>query len=116
MPNPVELVKQAAVEAVEHTKPSDLLFGTVISISPLVVDVEQRMKLEEQCLVLSSLVQDFELEMTVDHEVEEAQEHVHSYKGRKKYKMHLALKAGEEVVLLRKKGGQKYLVLDRIRR
>lgn len=116
MPNPVELVKQAAIEAVEQTKPGDLLFGTVESASPLVINVEQRMRLQEGCLVLSSLVQDFEVKMTVDHEVEEAEGHIHTYIGKKSFTVHLALEAGEEVILLRKQGGQKYLVLDRIRR
>ena len=35
LPNAVELVKQAAVEAVEAGKPVHLLFGEVISASPL---------------------------------------------------------------------------------
>ena len=35
MPNPVEVVKQAAIEAVDASKPVHLLFGQVISVSPL---------------------------------------------------------------------------------
>lgn len=41
-------------------------------------------------------------------------EHNHQYKGKKKWTVHLALKKGEKVILLRCDGGQKYIVLDRV--
>lgn len=40
--------------------------------------------------------------------------HSHSYSGTKLFTIHNALLVGEEVVLLKQKGGQKYLVLDRV--
>lgn len=40
--------------------------------------------------------------------------HTHSYKGRKNYKVHLGLKVGEKVILLRCDGGQQFIVLDRV--
>lgn len=40
-------------------------------------------------------------------------DHAHPYKGRKSFRVHLALKEGEKVVMLRCDGGQKYIVLDR---
>ena len=39
--------------------------------------------------------------------------HKHRYQGRKKWRVHNALKVGEKVILLRCDGGQKYIVLDR---
>ena len=42
MPNPVEVVKRAAVEAVEAGKPVNILFGTVLSASPLKIQVDQK--------------------------------------------------------------------------
>lgn len=41
-------------------------------------------------------------------------EHKHKYVGKKKWTVHLALKVGEKVILLRCDGGQKYIVLDRV--
>lgn len=38
----------------------------------------------------------------------------HAYKGKKAYKVHLALKTGEQVLLLRADGGQKFIILDRV--
>lgn len=40
--------------------------------------------------------------------------HNHKYVGKKKWTVHLALKTGEKVTLLRCDGGQKYIVLDRV--
>ena len=63
-----------------------------------------------------------ELDMTVDHQTESQSggsgeaafaAHQHAYKGRKTFKVHLALKAGEKVILISCDGGQKYIVLDR---
>ena len=41
-------------------------------------------------------------------------EHNHKYEGTKLWTIHLALKIGEKVTLLRCDGGQKYIVLDRV--
>lgn len=40
--------------------------------------------------------------------------HSHAYTGRKRFTVHLALKKGEQVLLLRADGGQKYIILDRV--
>ena len=40
--------------------------------------------------------------------------HSHSFKGRKKFTVHLGLKVGEKVLMLRCDGGQKFIVLDRL--
>lgn len=42
MPNAVELVKQAAVQAVDASKPVHMVFGQVISVSPLKIQVDQK--------------------------------------------------------------------------
>ena len=35
-------------------------------------------------------------------------------KGKKAFKVHLGLKAGEQVLLLRTDGGQKFIIIDRV--
>lgn len=40
--------------------------------------------------------------------------HSHSITGKKKYTVHLGLKTGEKVILLRCDGGQKFIVFDRV--
>lgn len=124
LPNAVELVKQAAVEAVEATKPVQYLFGKVISVSPLKIQVSAKSIYTEKMLILTRNVTDFEVDITVSHVTENRAggsgdpafaSHNHDYKGKKKFKVHNALIVGDEVVLGRVQGGKRFVVLDRIK-
>lgn len=124
LPNAVELVKQAAVEAVEATKPVQYLFGKVISVSPLKIQVSAKSIYTEKMLILTRNVTDFEVDMTVSHITENRAggsgdpafaSHNHEYKGKKKFKVHNALIVGDEVVLARVQKGKRYVVLDRVK-
>lgn len=93
----LELIKKTAVKAVEAGKPCDYCFGRVVSESPLKISVEQKITLSSAQLVLTRNVTDFKTkidgaEVTIENK----------------------LLYGEQVVLLRQKGGQKFLVLDRV--
>lgn len=133
MPNAVELVKKAAVEAMEASKPVSFLFGQVISASPLKIQVDQKSIYTEKMLVLTRNVTDYEVDMTVSHQTiaisydhpvtdtytgggtAEEISHSHPIKGRKKYKVHNALVVGDQVLLGRIQGGKKFVILDRIK-
>ena len=100
----VRAVKQAAVEAVKADGPMAVSFGTVTSASPLKIQVDQKKTLTEAQLILTNNVRDFNVDMTVDHQTESQSggsgeaafaAHQHAYKGRKTFKVHLALKAGK---------------------
>ena len=138
----IQAVKIAAVDAIEAGKPSGVYFGTVISASPLKINVEQKIILEDAQLILTRNVTEHTIEMTVAHETEDETGHIHSYydsdtgegasgsstrstaptahrheyKGRKTYKVHKGLIAGETVLLVRVQGGQQYVVWDRVGR
>lgn len=127
----VRLVKQAAVEAVRADAPMAVCYGTVLSPSPLKIQVDQKKILGEAQLILTDAVRDYNVEMSTiegsgksqgPHYTEEESggsgdaafaAHKHPYRGRKKWRVHNALKVGEKVILLRCDGGQKYVVLDR---
>lgn len=124
MPNLVELIKTAATQAVDNSMPAGVYYGTVVGVSPLKINIEQRFTLERSDLLLSSLVQDFSVDMAVDSVTENTgggsgessfASHSHAYRGTKTFTVKLGLKSGEKVILLRVQGGQKYLVLDRVR-
>ena len=97
MPNMIELVKKAAVDAVAASDPVIFLSGKVISAQPLKINVEQRLTLGKEHLMLSGLVKDQKIE-TENGTIT----------------LKLGLKAEETVILLRMQGGQKFLVLDRM--
>lgn len=119
----LNIIKKAAVEAVEAGQPTGICFGKVTSASPLKILVEQKMTLGAAQLVLTRNVTDFETNVTVDCSTGNASggsgessfaSHNHSVSGKKKIKIHNALKSGDEVVMIKQQGGQKYLVLDRV--
>lgn len=93
--------------------------------------------LRESQLVLTRNVTDYESRVTVEWLTQEALQQPHSHQiqgpesngltagaadlkhshgisGEKTVRVHNALKAGEEVVLIRQQGGQKFIVVDRI--
>ena len=139
-------VKRAAVEAVQAGKPFGFMLGKVTSVSPLKVQVDQKLELAASQLILTNAVRDYTVSMTVDHQTESALTthdhtysgataaagsdthshgydgttdqtslaHVHAFKGTKSFRVHMGLRAGEHVILLRVDGGKKFIILDRV--
>ena len=117
----LRLIKKAAVEAVEAGKPAALLFGKVTSSSPLKVNVEQKMTLTKEQLILTRNVTDYKTEVTVDWKSEDVNDessevtpHSHDITGKKEVTIHNSLSVGDDVVLLRMQGGQKFLIIDKV--
>lgn len=121
-----EGVQKLAKNVMEADSPSDILMGTVDSVSPLKITCgeDEKIALGPSQLLLTTLVCDFDVSMTVNHETENGLDisvegvnlkHRHAYKGKKTFTIHLGLEAGEKVLLLRQKGGQQFVVLDRLR-
>ena len=110
----IEVIKQAALDAVTASNPVNILFGKVTSLSPLKINIEQKMTLEMEHLILARSVTEHTIEMTVNHETELETEHRHIYTGRKSFRVHNGLMIGDEVILVRLHGGQKFLVIDRL--
>lgn len=80
----VKLIKQTALEAMKAEKPVNVCFGKVTSVSPLKILVEQKLTLSKAQLVQSKTVADY------------------------------GLAVGDEVILIRQQGGQKYVITDKI--
>lgn len=95
------LIKKAALDVVNEMDLTGIRFGTVTSVSPLKITVDQKLVLTEKLLVLTRNVKDFEFEMSVNN-------------GEKQvYKVFNALKTNDQVTLLKAQGGQQYIVLDK---
>lgn len=127
----LNLIKQAAVEAIHAAKPAAVCFGKVVSISPLQVSVEQKMTLGVKQLVLTRNVTNHTVDVTMNWTSENAV-HDHSYTddgssmttgsnshnhqvwGTKSITIHNDLVVGDLVLLLQMQGGQKYIVWDRV--
>ncbi|SHM95091.1 Protein of unknown function [Anaerosporobacter mobilis DSM 15930] len=81
--NMAQLIKKAAIEAVEASKPSDLIFGKVIKTNPLSVNVDQKLTLNEEFVYAT-------------------------------YAYSKIMQDNDNVVMIRAKGGQKYLIIDKV--
>jgi orotate phosphoribosyltransferase len=80
----IKLIKKAAIEAVNATNPAAVCFGKVTKASPLKIYVEQKLTLTAKQLVLARKVTENRLVV------------------------------GDEVILFREQGGQRYIVVDRV--
>lgn len=120
----VRAIKRAAKDAIEASQPCDFCYGKVTSISPLKIMVEQKMTLGELQLLVPEYLTDFKTKVTIDWTTgtksggsgdSSFASHSHSVSGKKDITIHNGLAVGDEVILLKQKGGQKYLVLDRMK-
>lgn len=141
-PSLVDTIKQIAQNAVAADKPSNWIYGTVTSTSPLKIRIQPTLELTESFLELSHLVKDYFVDMTVSTQTESdafmIPDHTHPYtdtpigasttqptadldvthhheiKKTIKVQVHNGLKTGERVILLQMAGGKRYYVLDRV--
>ena len=128
LPNLIEIIKQAAVEAVKASNPCAIMFGKVISTSPLKINVEQRLTLDESHLILTSNVMDYKTKISFDNPGIKnivknysmndipGTDYKLSYQQpiQNEITVYNGLKMNESVMLLQIQGGQKYIVLDRV--
>ena len=122
----VKKVHQAAIDAMESTKPVNVYFGEVMSVSPLKIDVEQKMILGEKQLILTRNVTDFKTKITAGNiknyyytgdvnsgTAPVSPSHVHAV-GTIDITVHNGLAVGDGFILIRQQEGQKFIVVDRI--
>lgn len=122
----VKKVHQAAIDAMESTKPVNVYFGEVVSTSPLKINVEQKMVLGEKQLILTRNVTDFKTKITAGNiknyyytgdinsgTAPVSPSHVHAV-GTIDVTVHNGLAVGDGVILIRQQEGQKFIVVDRI--
>lgn len=66
----VEVIKKMAVGANDANAPTSVLFGTVTSVEPLEITVDQKLKLTERFLMLTKNVKDYKVDVTMDWNTE----------------------------------------------
>lgn len=124
----LKVVKQAALDAVNAQKPVQVCYGTVTKDSPLEITVDQKTILEAEDLILCRNVSDYECDVEFSLKTEKLQ-HSHTgvhgltsvqtlqyeVKNKKKMKVYNALKKDDVVFLIREQGGQRFIVIDRIK-
>lgn len=97
----LDVVKRAAIDAINNIQMCDLRYGTVVSTSPLKVKVTNQLTIPSSLLIVPEHLTNRDVSVTLDD-------------AKKTMTIHGALKTGDKVALLRKQGGQSYFILDRI--
>lgn len=129
----IDAIKEVVEKLIDRKKMTKLEFGIVETVSPLTIRVEAKKLLQAEDLVLSHLVKDYYVDITVQHSTDSIYgswntshshpeagnntipiDHEHEYKGRKKILIHNGLLKGEKVAMIRQEGGQIYYIIDRI--
>ena len=99
----IEAIKKIVSNMLENSKLSKLEFGTVESVDPLKIRIDQKKIINASQLMLSHLVRDYYVDITVQHSTDSIYgdwdtshnhpgagknvipiDHEHEYKGRKK--------------------------------
>ncbi len=102
LPNMIEIIKMAAIDAVNDSKPTTIVFGNVLSTAPLTISIDQKLILKEAHLILTNNVKEHVVEMTDE------------VAGKKRFMVHNGLVADDSVIMIQIQGGQKYLVFDKV--
>lgn len=97
----VENIKKIVLQAAEAGDPCNLVPGVVVSVSPPAVQIDQKITIHGKQVLIPQRLTDHKETMVIPEMGEVA------------VTVKNGLKPGEHVLLLQKKGGQQYLVLDR---
>lgn len=97
----IENMKKIVLQAMEAGDPCDVIPGVVTGEAPLTVQIDQKTILFNSQLLVPKRLTDHTETMVLP----EAGEVNVTVKGE--------LKAGEKVLMIQKKGGQQYLIIDR---
>lgn len=113
----VRAVQQMSTDANNASYPSDVMSGTVVSVKPIKIEVEQRFEVSGDMVIVPEHLTDHEIKVTVEKTNTEKAgdpEHQHEYGGELVIKVHGALQKGDRVQMIRQQGGQKFLIIDKV--
>lgn len=137
IPSLHESMKSIAFNLVNSMHMCDIKYGTVVGVNPLRIKIDEQEPLREESLVLTNMVRDHYVDMTVSMQTENDAfmipdhthtgnmgnptdagnldvTHRHEIKHKIKVLQHYGLTQGEGVILVRTQGAKKYVVVDRI--
>lgn len=97
----IQLLKQISREERAASRPCRTAYGTVKSVEPLVVSLNQKHAISEAIIDVPDYLTDYGVDVTIN--------------GLKQHGViHNSLKTGDKIILLQNDGGQTYTVIGRI--
>lgn len=122
----LEVIKKTALDALEASKPVGVLYGEVVGTSPLKINLEQKITLTQEFLILTKNVTDYKIDLDITTNTDKVNlfadineekvdlTHKHGVTLKTSIIVNNSLKLNDKVILLRVQGGQKYVVLDKV--
>lgn len=113
----LKVMKMMSQEVESSQVGSDVFFGEVTKSKPLEILVEQKLLIKEDNLAVAEHLTDYETKIKLEWQWSEGED-ITSHPVVKKdtwMKVYNALKVGDQVILIRRKGGQLYVVIDRLK-
>ena len=117
----LQIIKKAALETVENSKPVEILNGLVTSLEPLRIKLNQFLTIDENFIIKPESLFEHELEINVNEqriilkdENEESKEYEVTAQ-KIKVRIESQIKENDKLLLLRTQGAQKYLILDKVK-
>lgn len=94
-------IQKLVLGVLNAQKLATVIYGNVLRVDPLEVQIDQKLTLKEEQLKLTRAVMDYEVEMGVNGGPEQI------------YKIYNGLNTGDKVTMIRVHGGQQYLIIDK---
>lgn len=109
-------IKKAATDAVDSAVPVGILSGTVINTDPLKIRVSDKLILSGSALLICDSVRRKEIDMKMEEQSDPGGDpsHTHNFTGLRKVTVANELKIDDVVLMIRKSGGQQYIIIDRV--
>lgn len=99
--NLLETIKTAAIDAINSTKPVEIVLGIVLSTQPLKIELEQKLLLSDAFVIVPEELTNRKVKIMINDMEEEIE-------------IKNALQAGDKLALAKIQGGQKYLIISRL--
>lgn len=112
----IDVVKQMAIEAMNASDPTAIMYGEITSTSPLEVNIDQRFTVPDDLLIVPESLKHFEINIYHNHVYKDdgTESETEFALPNKPLVIRRGLESGDKVVLVRVQGGQQYLILDRL--
>ncbi|MGG3278856.1 DUF2577 domain-containing protein [Paenibacillus solani] len=116
----LDIIKKAAMDALGSSNPVAIRIGTVESLSPLEISLDQRLTLSEAFLIVPESLTRYEIDLHHTHEYSDDTGTGSSTKKTepalpaKPVVIRKGLLVGDTVILVRVQGGQQFVVIDKV--
>lgn len=105
----VKNIRKSVLKTIMAKKLTDIVYGTVESVSPIKIRVDAKLLLEPEQIKLTRAVKDYEVELTETPINDSDNVEI----SRRKIKIYNGLIIGDKVTMIRQHGGQQYIVIDK---